>query len=106
MKKNIFLEKKLLTLLFSASNKTLQAFTLNQRVGISQTDFLKLVFEMKDDGLLIIDGVFIKLSTLGEEKVLLDLNSSKSSKNNIPKKFLSESKLKVNELYIPKRSLL
>jgi len=106
MKKNIFLKNELLRILFSSSNHTLQAFTLNKRLSVAPNVFFDVIFQLEKEELLVVDGVFIKLSNLGEKKVLLDLNASKNSKNNIPKKFLSESKLKVNDLYIPKRSLL
>lgn len=106
MKKSEIISNKLLELLFSSSNKTLQAYTLNQRLSVPPSEFFKLIFKLRDEDLLIIDGVFVKLTMTGEQRVLLNVNNRQAKKTFIPEKFLSKTELEVNELYIPKRSLL
>ncbi|QCO23017.1 hypothetical protein D9K79_12060 [Acinetobacter cumulans] len=106
MRKSEIISNKLLEILFSSSNKTLQAYTLNQRLSVPPSDFFKLIFKLRDEKLLIIDGVFVKLTMTGEQKVLLNVNNRQVKETFIPKKFLSKNELEVNELYIPKRSLL
>lgn len=106
MRKSEIISNKLLEILFSSSNKTLQAYTLNQRLSVPPSDFFKLIFKLRDENLLIIDGVFVKLTMTGEERVLLNVNNRQVKETFIPEKFLSKNELEVNELYIPKRSLL
>lgn len=106
MKKNIFLKNELVKILFSSSNHTLQAFTLNKRLSVAPNIFFDLIFQLEKEELLVIDGVFIKLADLGVKYILSIIEAEKKNKSKIPSIFLSDSKLKVNEFYIPKRSLL
>ncbi|WP_257227358.1 MULTISPECIES: hypothetical protein [unclassified Acinetobacter] len=106
MKKNIYLKNELLKILLASSNHTLQAFTLNKRLGLASNVFFDLIFELEKEGLIHIDGVFIKLLEQGIVYILSIMNVEKKNKSKIPNRFLSDSTLKINEFYIPKRSLL
>lgn len=106
MKKNKFLKNKLLKILLASSNYTLQAYTLNKRLGVAPNIFFDLIFQLEKDKLVFIDGVFIRLMDLGVTYILSIMETEKNNKSKIPAIFLSDSTLKVNEFYVPKRSLL
>lgn len=106
MKKNTYLKNELLKVLLASSNHTLQAFTLNKRLGLASNVFFDLIFQLEKEGLIQIDGVFVKLLDQGIECILSIMNVEKKNKSKIPNKFTSDSSLKINEFYVPKRSLL
>lgn len=106
MKKNTYLKNELLKVLLASSNHTLQAFTLNKRLGLASNVFFDLIFQLEKEGLIQIDGVFVKLLDQGIECILSIMNVEKKNKSKIPNKFISDSSLKINEFYVPKRSLL
>lgn len=106
MKKNTYLKNELLKVLLASSNHTLQAFTLNKRLGLASNVFFDLIFQLEKEGLIQIDGVFVKLLDQGIEYILSIMNVEKKNKSKIPNKFISDSSLKINEFYVPKRSLL
>lgn len=106
MTKSNLVKREILKILFSASNRTLHAYTLNKRVSIPTNTFFELVNQLAVDELVLIDGVFVKLSEVGVKILLSQLDIESKSKNSIPARFLSEVKVEVNDFYVPKRSLL
>src|SRR5690606_36752499 len=106
MKKNTYLKNELLKVLLASSNHTLQEFTSNKRLGLASNVFFDLIFQLEKEGLIQIDGVFVKLLDQGIEYILSIMNVEKKNKSKIPNKFISDSSLKINEFYVPKRSLL
>ncbi|WP_300733654.1 hypothetical protein [Pseudomonas sp.] len=106
MMKNLQLKNELLKILLTASNHTLQAYTVNKRIGVASNTFFNLIFELEKEKYIEVDGLFVRLLDKGIKYILLLIDHEKKNKSKIPKTFLSEKKILPSDFYIPKRSLL
>lgn len=105
MKKLSTIEYSLLIALFQASNYRLQAFTLSQRVVLPFSKFLENISKLSKKNLVSTNGAVIELTQTGFYLVLAH-QEKRTSLKEIPKDFLREKTISLNELYVPRRSLL
>lgn len=105
MKKLSQSEHRVLIELFKASNYRLQAFTLSQRAVLPFSKFLNTISLLSEMNLLKTDGAVIELTQSGFYFILSRKEHKKAIKQ-IPKDFLSEGKISLNDFYVPRRSLM
>ncbi|WP_288366217.1 hypothetical protein [uncultured Acinetobacter sp.] len=105
MKKFSKIEHRVLIELFKASNYRLQAFTLSQRVMLPFSKFLDTISVLSEMSLLKTNGATIELTHSGFY-LILSQKQHKTAIKEIPKDFLREGRISLNELYAPRRSLM
>jgi hypothetical protein len=105
MKKLSQSEHKVLIELFKASNYRLQAFTLSQRAVLPFSKFLNAISVLSEMNLLKTDGAVIELTQSGFYSILSQ-REHKTTIRQIPKDFLREGKISLNDFYVPRRSLM
>lgn len=105
MKKLNSVEYNLLVELFKASNFRLQAFSLSQRVILPFSQFLEKISVLSEKNLIKTDGAVIELTQAGFYLILTQQNKRNLVKD-IPKEFLRNKTISIEEFYVPRRSLM